>query len=158
GLARPMWSPTDAVTGADAIIGTPGYMAPEQARGSPYVDARADIFALGCIIYRCLVGRPPFGGEDVLATLAKTVLAEPIRLEEACPEAPPKLANLVGRMLHKDIGVRPRDGEQAALELAEILVAQEQREGPAEVWHAPTTTTLPSITDAEQRIGSVIAI
>jgi len=66
-------------TSAGTMLGTPGYMAPEQARGEA-VDARADVFALSCVLYKCLTGRGPFSGGDAVATLAKMLFdeAEPV--------------------------------------------------------------------------------
>ena len=64
----------------------PGYMAPEQARGERDVDARADVFSLGCVLFECLTGRPPFAGDDTLAVLLKVVLEEAPRLPRAAPE------------------------------------------------------------------------
>ncbi|MCC6558245.1 MAG: serine/threonine protein kinase, partial [Polyangiaceae bacterium] len=103
-----------ATTGAGALLGTPGYMAPEQARGEPDVDARADVFSLGCVLYECLAGRPPFLGEHVMAVLAKILLEDPPRLRELCPGAPRALEALVARMLAKDPALRPSDARAAA--------------------------------------------
>ncbi|MCH8852478.1 MAG: hypothetical protein IID41_07455, partial [Planctomycetes bacterium] len=63
-------------------IGTPGYMAPEQSRGDSVIDGRADLYALGCVIFECLVGKRPFQGEDVTAILARTAHDEPPRASE----------------------------------------------------------------------------
>ena len=75
-LLGPGRAPSDwsaALTGAGAVLGTPGYMAPEQAQGLPTRDARADVFSLGCILYKCLTGRGPFVGDDGLSVLLKVV-------------------------------------------------------------------------------------
>src|ERR1700690_4162740 len=65
------------LTQTGMLVGTPGYMAPEQARGSRDVDARADVFALGCLIYKSITQRAPFAGGSVVAVLAKILLEEP---------------------------------------------------------------------------------
>ncbi len=99
-----------AVTSTGSVLGTPGYTAPEQARGVRDVDARADVFALGCVLFECLTGRAAFRGEHVMAVLAKVLLEDPPRLGDVVPDAPPALETLVARLLHKDPGLRPRDG------------------------------------------------
>src|SRR5262249_45933043 len=80
GVAR--WSQAPrSLTHRGALVGTPGFMAPEQARGELNVDGRADLFALGCVLYLCLTGQRAFPGERAVAVLAKVVLCEvaPVR-------------------------------------------------------------------------------
>src|SRR5262249_26768937 len=75
------------LTQSGAVVGTPAYMAPEQARGEP-VDARADLFSLGCVLYQMLTGRQPFSGPDVMAALTRLAVetpAEPHPLDPECP-------------------------------------------------------------------------
>ncbi len=86
------------------VMGTPAYMAPEQARGAPDVDARADIFSLGCVLYECLAGRPPFEGRHAMAVLAKILFEEAPALRGLRPDVPPALEALVARMLAKKPG------------------------------------------------------
>ncbi len=62
------------VTQPGLLVGTPGYMAPEQVRASRILDARSDLFSLGCVLYACLTGHAPFRGAELVAVLAKIVL------------------------------------------------------------------------------------
>lgn len=102
---------------AEGRWGTPGYMAPEQAADEHQVDARADVFSLGCVLYRCLAGRGPFVGATLAAILAK-VLIEPVtRLSTVLPDIDPGLDGLLDRMLAKDPALRPPDGAAVTLEL-----------------------------------------
>ncbi len=73
GVARVAGS---ALTATGVLLGTPSYIAPEQARGAREVDGRADLFSLGAVLFECLTGRPPFSGEHVMAVLAKVLLEE----------------------------------------------------------------------------------
>ncbi|WP_437283711.1 protein kinase [Sorangium sp. So ce375] len=102
------------------VLGTPEYMAPEQARGERRVDARADVFALGCVLFKCLTGRSAFQGAGALAVLVKVLLDEPPRLREVRPDLPDGLDALVARMLAKQPGGRPRDGAAVAAALRAI--------------------------------------
>src|SRR5690349_19464855 len=67
---------TDGVTSTrtGVIVGTPAYMAPEQVRGDKEITARADVFAVGSVLFECLTGRPPFAGETLMAVLAKIAM------------------------------------------------------------------------------------
>jgi serine/threonine protein kinase len=106
GIAR--WrEPGATVTRTGATLGTVGYMAPEQARGAREADAQADVFALGCVLFECLTGRPAFTGAHALAVLAKVLLEDPPRASEAQPELPDVLDGLLARMLAKDPSARP---------------------------------------------------
>jgi serine/threonine protein kinase len=119
GLAR-RWG-TDAITRTGMMVGTPAYMAPEQAeRGATALDARADVFALGCVLFECLTGQAAFSGETFMALVAKLLLDEvppPSRLR---PEVPPELDALCARLLAKQPGARPPDGAAVAALLAEL--------------------------------------
>lgn len=75
-------------TGAGLLLGTPGYMAPEQARGDRDIDGRADVFALGCVLFECLTGRPAFVGDHPMAILAKILFEEAPRVSELRAEHP----------------------------------------------------------------------
>ncbi|WP_433926181.1 serine/threonine-protein kinase PknK [Sorangium cellulosum] len=99
------------------MLGTPGYMAPEQARSEPVIDARADVFSLGCVLFKCLTGRSAFQGADGLSVLIKVILEDPPRLRELRGDIPEALDDLVARMLAKAPQARPRDGDAVAAEL-----------------------------------------
>jgi len=120
GLARLRSERKGAVglTQADAFMGTPEYVAPEQATDARTADTRADIYSLGCTLYALLTGRPPFL-ED---TLVKLVLAhiekEPLPLHELRPDVPAELSAVVARMLAKD----PAQRYQQPVEVAQALV------------------------------------
>jgi serine/threonine-protein kinase len=99
-------------TVADAIVGTPAYMAPEQARGMT-IDARSDVFSLGVVLHELLSGRPPFVGATAADVLAAVLQSEPRPLSDA----PPALASIVSRCLRKDPKARYQD---AAALLADL--------------------------------------
>jgi hypothetical protein len=107
-------------TRTGALLGTPSYMAPEQARGARQLDARVDVFALGCVLYECLTGRVAFAGEHLLAVRAKVLLLQPPPLASVCPEAPRELIELVNRMLAKNPAARPADGAAVSAALAAL--------------------------------------
>jgi eukaryotic-like serine/threonine-protein kinase len=150
GLARHTWVPS-SLTAAGTALGTPGYMAPEQARGSGWLDARVDVFALGCVLYRCLTGRRAFRGDDALALMAKTLFSYPPRPRELVVEVPPALDSLVMRMLAKEPRQRPSDAEEVLALLGSLA--------PADGVHpAPNSDAYPTLTRAERRLGSVLLI
>lgn len=95
------------MTDTGVVLGTPGYMAPEQANGSRHVDGRADIFALGCVLYECLVGAPAFAGVDLATARHAIAVSREPHLAALCPSLPPALVELVHRMLARDPVDRP---------------------------------------------------
>ncbi len=100
----------EGATKTGALVGTPGYMAPEQARGGRTPTPAADVFALGCVLYECLAGRPAFQSENVAALLAKILFEAPRRLSELRSDIPLSLEELIETMLAKDPLERPADG------------------------------------------------
>ncbi len=150
GIAR-LRHATRAHTATGALLGTPGYMAPEQALGEAHVDARADVFALGCVFYECLTGKPVFAAEHMMALLAKIVLEDAPRVKELRPALPDSLDDLVARMLSKDPAGRPADGAGvvAKIDALERLPIDESRTRPSSGFNA-------RITEREQRVVSVV--
>ncbi len=125
---------TSAGTRAGMILGTAAYMSPEQARGKP-VDRRADIWALGCMLFEMLTGRSIFGGETVTDTLAAVVRAEPDW--SALPAATPvPVRRALRRCLQKDPARRLRDAGDVRLEIEEARGGGE----PAETEGVPAST------------------
>ena len=104
------------MTGAGMILGTAAYMAPEQARGKA-VDQRADLWALGCVLYEMVTAKPVFAGETVTDVLAAVVTQAP-NLEALPANTPAQLRWVIERCLQKDPSARLRDAGDAALALA----------------------------------------
>src|SRR6266700_1424402 len=90
------------LTRTGAVVGTPGYMAPELVRGERVVTPAADVFSLGCVLFQCLTGRPVFEAEEPSALLAKILLQDAPRVRELAPRLPVALDDLVARMLAKE--------------------------------------------------------
>ena len=90
------------LTRIGVIVGTPEYMAPEQARGEQDVGFAADIFSLGCVLYECITGRAPFTGEHLTAILVKVLIEDPPPIETLRSGVPAPLSDMIMRMLHKE--------------------------------------------------------
>ncbi len=110
---------TEQLTARGAVMGTPAYMSPEQARGEP-LDRRSDIFSLGVLLYQTATGRKPFNGTSAFDIMAAVATQEPHRAGAVVPDLPPALDSLVGRMLAKDPARRPQNGAEVVAELDAI--------------------------------------
>jgi len=110
------------MTNTEMPLGTPGYMAPEQARSArDEIDARADVFALGCVLFQCLTGMPAFDGESAASILGEILFGEVPRVSELWPEVPQNLDALITQMLAKEPAKRPSDGTQLAAAFAAVM-------------------------------------
>lgn len=112
-----------ALTQTGDIFGSPPYMSPEQGLGRE-IDSRSDLYSLGCVMYECLTGSPPFIGETALETLIKHQTEAPISLEAACfgTDFPPEIEKIVAKLLEK----LPKKRYQTAGELKIDLLDYEQ--------------------------------
>jgi serine/threonine protein kinase len=130
------------------LVGTPEYMSPEQCDGSEDVDHRADIYALGCILFEMLSGHPPFVASSVQGLVAAHQFLPPPPLAASTAEVPTWLADLLARMLSKEPGERPssmHDVSQALRDHAPPLpVAAPTREAPSPVV-SPARETPPPV-------------
>jgi hypothetical protein len=123
GIARD--SASGGITETGALMGTLGYMAPEQARGGDEVDFRADLFSLGCVFFECLTGEPAFAGEHAMAVLAKVLVEQPPPPSSLRDGIPAQIDDLVARLLAKAPDRRPRDAAALSLELESLVVPSE---------------------------------
>lgn len=112
------------------VVGTPGYMSPDQASGLEY-DARSEIYSLGCIMYESLAGQPPFSGESSLEVLNKHMRSDVLPLQELAPDVSPELCAIIEKCLSKN----PDERYQTATEVSEALANFER--GLADVSSEP---------------------
>ena len=124
GIAKAITAAKDAGDGATPTLtqvgtslGTPAYMAPEQAAADPTTNHRADIYAFGCVAYEVLAGRPPFVEKSPQKLLTAQMSDRPQPIAELRADTPPALAELVMKCLEKDADARPQD----AMDLVRVL-------------------------------------
>jgi len=161
GIARRLFDPPSLrLTQAGSALGTPMYMSPEQAKGSLDVDARTDVFSLGCVFFECLTGDPPFMADSTTGTLARVAADDDIDVEGRCNGVPESLVVLLRRMLAK----RPDDRPQSMLEILDQLgrltgelrstgvypVTRKERSG--------AQVASPLVSTGERRLVSVIVV
>jgi eukaryotic-like serine/threonine-protein kinase len=103
-----------ALTALGTSIGTPAYMAPEQAAADPSVDHRADLYSFGCMAYELLTGLPPFHGRSPQRLLAAHMAETPHHVSGLRPDAPQALAEMVMRCLEKEPSARPASAYEVA--------------------------------------------
>jgi len=120
GLARlegPGDQPANALTRLGTIVGTPQFLAPEQAKNSSTVDIRSDLYSLGCTFFFLLTGQPPFRGLKLNELLLKHQMDEPPSLDSFRPDVPPAVQGVIRKLLAK----RPADRFQTPAELLAAL-------------------------------------
>lgn len=145
GIAR---AADEDVTKTGALVGTPGYMAPEQIRNDP-VGPPADVFGLACVLYRCLAGRAPFAAAHVPGSLTRALygLADP--LAKLRPELPERLVYVVERAMRPDPEDRFADAGELERALAELDLSS----------HAsPRPESAPGVGDTERRLACLLTI
>ena len=150
GIARYLNAARD-LTRTGSILGTPGYMAPEQAQGLGNPTPAADVFSLGCVLFECLTGDPPFTGAHVFTVLAKVLFMDAPRLRDLRAEMPAAVDELLERMLAKDPARRLADAGAVLGALDAIAPVPEV--GPPRIVSSPPA---PRPTGAEQELVSVI--
>jgi serine/threonine protein kinase len=158
GIAR-LLDPERRTTRHGMVVGTPAYMAPEQARAAPELDHRADLYALGVVLYECLSGRQAWPGENPLAVMVKLLVEPAPRLVHARPEMAGPLDAQIARLMSTRPAERPATAEACAAELAALAARLEARpaavlggsptpapqkapRGPALIEHSPGRSRL----------------
>jgi len=112
----------EKLTQTGSVMGTPAYMAPEQARGSSSLDHRADLYSMGVILYEMLSGKLPFAGSNFTEVILNILTTEPVPPAQANPAFPPEATALVLRALAKDPAARFADAEAMIAEMS-VLTA-----------------------------------
>jgi serine/threonine-protein kinase len=142
GLAKEL-RPTSISTGGHTkvgqVMGTPGYMAPEQTRDSSDVDRRADLWALGCLLYRLTVGVAPFEGDDVPELFAQVTSGDYVPSRRIRPDLPDRIHVAIERLLQVDARNRPADVGALVEYLDGIRDELPQRSQPTDPCTLPVT-------------------
>ncbi len=136
-----------------AVMGTVGYMSPEQAQAKP-VDQRSDIFSFGCLLYEAATGRKPFAGDSIVDTLHKIIYDPAPAITDFNPSASPELQRVIRKCLAKEPDKRYQTIRDTANDLEELL---EEMKGVSEIERsvAPsistTTSSAPGVTNDDMR-------
>ena len=134
GLGRELFDETQpeqpkepTLTGEGVLLGTPDYLAPEQARNPRAIDVRADIYSLGCVLYHCLTGQPPFPDKNILTQMVRHATEVPKPIRDFTPSVPEGLEQIIqSYMLAKQPEQRYPTPERAAQALQIFLLADSE--------------------------------
>ena len=121
GIARAVEASGEKLTQTGMAVGTPHYMSPEQALGSDHVDARSDVYSLGCVLYELLIGQPPFTGPNSMAIMARHSMEVVPSLQVVRASVPDEVEDAAMQALEKT----PADRYQTMKEFAEALAEAE---------------------------------
>ena len=110
-------TPAGSITQAGTVIGTPAYMAPEQATGDSTIDHRADIYSFGCLAYELFAGHPPFQAPTKPQLIAAHIATTPRPVTDVRPDVPPSVADLIARCLAKAPDGRPANARDLSATL-----------------------------------------
>lgn len=138
------------------VIGTPEYMSPEQARGSRDLTPAADLFSLGCVLYECLAGQPPFVADHVAAVLVRILFEEPPAIESLRPGLPPAVYALVAALLQKDPLLRLADARLLRARLAGLCELGEPEEPALAATMARSLPAGDDFVNQEQSLVSIV--
>ena len=151
--ASAVTSPALALTAEGTLLGTCQYMAPEQLEGRP-VDARTDVFALGCVIYEMLTGSRSFDGSSPASIIAAILEREPVPMTSLRPDVPPLVAGITNRCLAKN----PDERWQSGADLATALRLAAESPAPASVEVAGRGRRTRVQTAAAAALAGVVAL
>jgi hypothetical protein len=154
---------SDQMTVEGAVVGTPAFMAPEQAAGRP-VDPRADLFSVGTVLYTLLAGKNPFQRETILSTLGAVGFDDVPPVHAVRPDVPAAVSAFVARLMSKSPDDRPADAAAALRELAAIDRAAQQSQATVAVTAVPLADAPPEVwsrvvdaADAPTRLAGLAA-
>ncbi|MFD7377771.1 serine/threonine protein kinase [Streptomyces sp. S1A1-7] len=140
GIAKALSEMATRLTGTGVAVGTPAYLAPEQIEGRD-TDHRTDLYAVGCLLYELLTGRPPYTGESPFSVMHQHLAQEPVPPSRLRPGLPPGVDAVVLRALHKRREDRFADAAEMKAELDRV----------AEYAQIPTAPAMPTPTAMDPR-------
>src|SRR5688500_17095256 len=129
GIARALGDGEQTMTQTGMVIGTASYLSPEQAQGNP-VDARSDVYALGCVLYEMLTGRTPFQGDTPLSIAYKHVREAPDTPSSVNPDVPDALDAIVMKALAKNADNRYQSAREMHEDLQRFIAGEKVHAGP----------------------------
>ncbi|QHC21017.1 protein kinase domain-containing protein [Streptomyces sp. GS7] len=139
GIAKALAEAATRLTGSGVAPGTPAYLSPEQISGVE-IDHRADLYAMGCLLYELLTGAPPFQADSPFAVMHHHLFTEPVPLTRLSPQIPPAVAAVVARALRKNPAERFEDAAAMRTALADALGAASAPTMRADTLPTPTPT------------------